>query len=1080
MSNIKAEILNASAGSGKTYQLAYKYVRDILRDQSEEKGGGFDPYAYRHILAVTFTNKATEEMKSRILKHIHRLGAGLSSPYLNDLIRETSLSEKELRRRAARARTAILHDYSRFSILTNDTFFQRILRGFIKELGIDMNYNIELDATSLLTQSVDELMDNIADNADLRAWVSEIIQENITDGKPWNVRDDFLRLRNELFKESTKQRITRITDKQQFKKSIFGHINRVDKELERLQSIGRRACEMIAEAGFEHSDFSNSFTVYFDKVANGTASAASKTIINHWDDMPEQWFRKDKNPSAALLSLAEELQPMLREVCEYAPLAVSRKLLLQNYRSYALLNDIYRKAMEICHEENRMLLSETKHTIAEFVTEIDAPFIYEKVGNRFERYMIDEFQDTSWREWKNFLPLLRNAMAQSASAAVLLVGDIKQSIYRWRGSDWSILGKIAPEDLAQNGNEIFIDTLKNNFRSLPGVVNFNNDIFDKIVKQHDGRLNDMLIAAHRRGQISATRLCELENMLQNAYHEHSQTARRKCTHKGYINVSTFDEEPDVTTRIKEIIGRGYRPCDITILVRNKNEAYNIAQQLLRANEANDEQHQWDIMTQEALLLNNAPSVQFILAVMRLSVNRKDATSRGIYLRYYHDCDFLHEFSDEESALFDRLRALSVEDAFEHIVMHYSDFLHDHTAYVQALHEHVVQFCAGKAADTAMFLRWWEENSNGLSVSIERSEKAIEIMTIHKAKGLENKVILLPYCNWALNPKSASGRKASIIWAKPAEKAGFGKDEEFPISISKGLKDTIFAEDYYKEIVYSHIEAINLLYVGFTRAGEQLHIFIPAEKPTKDDGKSKSKSKEKEISTVSDLIKEALGIFGVQQPKVCFEEGVFDSPEPATEDDTSDDEPEHTSARLSEYNISPVGIRLSSSMSHYFEETPSLSPRDAGIMLHRAFEQAKTIDEIPQAVERMQLNGLLSAEEAAALQSNIDKVLSETIAGEWFSRDWEKVLCESSIITPKSGSKRPDRVMIDGQRAVVVDYKFGEKMHSHRRQIATYIAHLRSMGYEEIDGYVWYVNRGEIDKIEEELPLIELTESARYE
>ena len=1065
MSNIKAEILNASAGSGKTYQLAYKYVRDILRNQSEEKGGGFDPYAYRRILAVTFTNKATEEMKSRILKHIHRLGAGLSSPYLTDLIKETELSEAELRRRAARARTAILHDYSRFSILTNDTFFQRILRGFIKELGIDLNYNIELDATSLLTQSVDELMDNIADNADLRAWVSEIIQENLTDGKQWNVREDFLRLRNELFKESTKQHITRITDKQQFKKSIFAHINRLDEELERLQAIGRRACEMIAEAGFEHSDFSNSLTVYFDKVANGTATAASKTIVSHWDDMPEQWFRKDKNPSAALLALAEDLQPMLREVCEYGPLALSRKLLLQNYRSYALLNDIYRKAMDICHEENRMLLSETKHTIAEFVTEIDAPFIYEKVGNRFERYMIDEFQDTSWREWKNFLPLLRNAMAQSASAAVLLVGDIKQSIYRWRGSDWSILGRVAPEDLAQHGNDIFIDTLKNNYRSLPGVVDFNNNIFDKIVKQHNGRLNDLLLTAERREQLSAARYHELCDMLKNAYHEHSQTACRKCVGRGYINVSTYDELPDVTTRIREIIDQGYRPCDITVLVRTKNEAYSIAQQLLRANESNDEQHQWDIMTQEALLLNNAPSVQFILAVMHLSVDRKDVTSRGIYLRHYHDCDFIHEFSDEETALFDRLCTLSVEDAFEHIVIRFSDFLHEHTAYVQALHEHVVQFCAGKAADMAMFLRWWDENSKDLSVSIERSEKAIEIMTIHKAKGLENKVILLPFCNWDLDPKSASGRKASIIWAKPAERAGFGNDEEFPISISKSLKDSIFAEDYYKEIVYSHIEAINLLYVGFTRAGEQLHIFIPAEKPTKSDGKSKSKSSEKSIATVDDLIKEALGIHGVQQAKVCFENGVFGPPEPPEENDSSDDEPVHTSARLTEYNISPVGIRLRSSMSHYFEETPSLSPRDTGIMLHRAFEQAKTLDEIPQAVERMKLNGLISADEATTLQSSIDKVLRETIAGEWFSHDWEKVMCESSIITPQSGSKRPDRVMIDGRRAVVVDYKFGEKMNSHRKQIATYITHLRSMGYDESEGYVWYVNLGEIDKIE---------------
>ncbi|MBQ5753425.1 MAG: UvrD-helicase domain-containing protein [Alistipes sp.] len=1058
-SNIKAEILNASAGSGKTYQLAYKYVRDILRNQPEDKGGGFDPYAYRRILAVTFTNKATEEMKSRILKQVHRLGAGLSSPYLKSLMEETSLSEKELRRRAARARTAILHDYSRFSILTNDTFFQRILRGFIKELGIDMNYNIELDATSLLTQSVDELMENIAHNADLRAWISEMIQENLIAGKQWNVREDFLRLRNELFKESTKRHITRITDKKQFKKRIFGYINRADKELARLQEIGRQACAMITTAGYDHSDFTRSFTLYFEKVAAGTADVASATIAKHRSDTPSEWFTKAKKPTCGLLALAEQLQPMLVEVCEYAPLAISRNLILQNYRSYALLNDIYRKAMDICHEENRMLLSETKHTIAEFVTETDAPFIYEKVGNRFERYMIDEFQDTSFREWKNFLPLLRNAMAQSASAAVLLVGDIKQSIYRWRGSDWSILGKVAPEDLAQNGNEISIDTLKNNFRSLEGIVTFNNECFDRIVRTHNARLNDMLLTATEQGQISTARQNELHDMLANAYAEHQQTARRSGTTNGYINVSTFDEVPDIVSRVKKIIDHGFKPCDITILVRGKAEAYCIAQQLLRADERNDERYGWDIMTQEALLLNNAPSVQFILAVMRLSINRNDATSRAIYLRYYHNCDFMHAFSDEESTLFDTLRALSVEDTFEHIAIYYAEFLHKHTAYVQALHEQVVQFCSGKSADTAMFLRWWDDNSKDLSVSIERSEKAIEIMTIHKAKGLQNKVILLPFCQWPLNPQSSSGRKTSILWAKPAADAGFGDEEEFPISASKEVKDSIFADDYYKEIVYSHIEAINLLYVAFTRACEQLHIFIPAERPTKNNSKTKS------CSHVSDLIREALGISGIYESKCCFENGIFASPEPTESNSSSDDEPQHSSVRLTDYNISPVGIRLSSTMSHYFEEMPTLSPRDTGIMLHRAFEQARQREEIPQAVKAMVLDGLLSQEEATELQRNIDKVLDSSIAGEWFSGKWDKVLCESSIIVPNAGMKRPDRVMIEGKRAVVVDYKFGEREPAHRKQISAYIMYLRSMGYEDITGYVWYVGRGETDKIE---------------
>lgn len=1063
-SNIKAEILNASAGSGKTYQLTYRYVCDILRNQPEHKGGGFDPYAYRRILAVTFTNKATEEMKSRILKQIHRLGAGLKSPYLENLMAETSLSERELRRRAARARTAILHDYSRFAILTNDTFFQRILRGFIKELGIDMNYNIELDEASLLTQSVDELMEEIAENADLKQWISEIAKDNIIDGKQWNIRGDILKLHKELFKENTKQQITSITDKQHFKKSIFGHIKHIDTEMARLQEVAREAVSMISAAGYSNDDFNGKFTKYFDAVAEGKPNAPSATIIKHLDDTPQEWFTKAKKPSADLLDLAERLQPMLEQVCRYKSLEIGRQLILENYRSYALLNDIYRKAMEICHEENRMLISETKHTIAEFITEADAPFIYEKVGNRFERYMIDEFQDTSLREWKNFLPLLRNAMAQSANAAVLLVGDIKQSIYRWRGGDWSILGRVAPADLAHNGNEIHTDTLKNNFRSLPKIVSFNNDIFDKIVSTDNARLNDHLLSAHKSQIISRSKCEELQNMLADAYNGHEQIARRESRNEGYINVSTYVGEPDIVARVKEIIDKGFRPCDITILVRWNRESFGIAQQLLRVNEEGDERYRWDIMTQEALSLANAPAVQFIIAVLRLSLNRKDATSRGIYNRYFHNNDFIRKFNDEEIEFFDALRALSVEEAFEHIVIHYKEYLNRHTAYVQALHEHVVQFCAGKTADTTMFLRWWDDNGHNKSVSIERNPQAIEIMTIHKAKGLQNKVIILPFCTWELKPKSTTGNRINIMWAKPNTDTGLDTELKFPVSIKEDVSRSIFAEEYNEELVYSHIEAINILYVALTRACEQLHIYIPAAKlHVSKDGKTKDTSTKKP-STVGDLLKEALALPDEYSARVCFEAGRFEQPE-AEAQHNSDDEPTHSTVRLTEYNTSPVGVRMSSSMSHYFDDSPTLSPRDAGIMLHKAFERATSREDIPQAIKQMVLDGLLSDTEADTLQTNIEKVLDGSIAAQWFADGWDKVLCESSIIVPNVGAKRPDRVMIKGERVVVVDYKFGEREPTHRKQVGSYLAQLRKMGYTTAEGYVWYVNRGEIDKIE---------------
>ncbi|MBQ5634789.1 MAG: UvrD-helicase domain-containing protein, partial [Alistipes sp.] len=371
MDSCKARILSASAGSGKTYQLAYKYVYDTLCNLPEEKGGGFDPYAFRHILAVTFTNKATEEMKSRILRQIDDLASGEESDYLNMLMQDTGLSEQELRHRALKVRTAILHDYSRFSILTNDTFFQRILRAFIKELGIEMNYAIELDTAPLLTKSVDALLEDIDENRELRSWIMEMAKDRISEGKRWDIREGILRLQRELFKESTKEPISKIESKEELKREVFRYISKADAEIERLRSVAAEASRMINTAGYSHKDFLRGFTSYFDTIAAGNTKEPSATIIKHSTDDVAEWFAKSRKATPDMMALATHLQPMLEQICGITALQNSRSLLLENYRSFALLGDIYRKSLEICREENMMLLSETKHTIAEFVNELD-------------------------------------------------------------------------------------------------------------------------------------------------------------------------------------------------------------------------------------------------------------------------------------------------------------------------------------------------------------------------------------------------------------------------------------------------------------------------------------------------------------------------------------------------------------------------------------------------------------------------------------------------------------------------------------------------------------------------------------
>lgn len=1051
---MRAKILNASAGSGKTYQLAYKYVLDVLK--CDNGHGAFDPGGYRRIVAVTFTNKATEEMKSRILRRIHELASGEKSEYLGNLMRDTGLQEEELRRRASRVRSAILHDYSRFTILTNDTFFQRILRAFVKELGMELNYSLELDADPIIARSADALIEDIADNTELRSWIMDLARDRIENGERWNIRDGIKLLQKELFKEFSKEPIEHAADKQQLKRLVFGFCAATDKACEELKHRCGEALKRIADAGYTTGDFQKGLMTAFEKCAAGDFVMPTASKLGMLRGEPSGWFTKARKAGSEMVAFAASLQPEMcsiaDETAKVTGMCETRRLLLQNYRAFALLNDLYRKSIEICREENSLILSETKNIISTFVTESDAPFIYEKVGNRFDRYMIDEFQDTSLGEWRNFLPLLRNAMAQSSDVSVLLVGDIKQSIYRWRGSDWSILGSTAPDDLGRENTEI--RTLDSNFRSLPQIVGFNNDIFDRIIQTDNAALNGMLDEGLEKGAIGKRLHSSLKDVLARAYAGHRQQPKRKCVNRGYVNVTTYGEGPDVAGCVKRVLDLGFRPCDITVIIRDKKEGVKVARELLAVKEEGDPRYRFEVTTQEGLKINGSPAVMLILALFRLAVNRRDRISLAIYNRYRKGCDFRAVLSEDENAFLDTLRSMSPEEAFERVLMRFPDITDGHTAYVQALHEQIVRYCSNHTADINMLLEWWDENGSSKSVCVERNESSIDIMTIHKAKGLENKVIIIPYCKWGLNPRPRSGDIKTTIWTEPSHGSGLDGLGRFPVTFGSGMADSAFAEGFYEETVQSHVDAVNLLYVAFTRASEQLYVFVP-----------EKSIREGRCNNAGELLCRAIGADGFKDNGnggLSFECGICQSPEPSADKKGEKRKREI----LTEYVSRPASMRLRLKSERYSPdgETSGLSPRDEGIAMHRIFEKAATRDDIESAVRQAVTDGLLSEAEAGSLRERIMQTLDSTVAGEWFDGEWTAVRCENDIVVPGMGLLRPDRVMMRDGRAVVVDYKFGQKRVEYGKQVAEYAGLLRKMGYGEVEGYIWYVRTGEIARI----------------
>ena len=1065
----RAIIVPASAGSGKTFRIAHEYIYDALRNHKRgDDEEGFDPTVYKRILAVTFTNKATEEMKGRILKEIHLLAANQESDHLAKLIEETGLDEQELRRRAKVVRNAILHDYSHFTVLTNDTFFQRVLRAFIRELGFDINFTTELDSSSILQKSVDALIEDISTNKELRKWLEGLTKENIEEGGSWSIRPSIEKLNKELFKESNRDIIDRISNKEKIKTIVDEFSKNADTLQAEYIALAEEALAIMKRWDVNHKDFSGGFTSYLDNAAKGEFKDIGPSHIAKITGEAQDWLTKDKRKDAKLMACATELQPVGRMVyekgVEIKNIVISRDIIRKNYRSFALLHDLQQKVAEICRDDNMVLLSNTKHAIAKFISEPDdTPFIYEKVGNYFDKFMIDEFQDTSSKEWSNFLPLLKNAMAQRDDVSVLIVGDVKQSIYRFRGSNWNILGSIAPQDLADYESV----PLEHNWRSLPNIVKFNNLLFKNLVDNGNNMLNDMLDEAKRTKGISEDKYNDLYDTLTKAYSKYDQIAARKHINEGYVHITYTPLEvqkkqkeegltptPLYIERIKELLNKGFLPRDITILVRYKSEGRRIAEELLAARKEFPEEHQFEITTEEALSIESSPAAKFILSIMRLAINRNDTSSLAYYNYICHGEEFNRELDEEEIKFLDKIRMTSPEEAFEQIIINYKSLLDGQTAYVQALHNQIVGFSAGKTSDIALFDKWWREVGSEQSVRIERSDRAIEVMTIHKSKGLENKVIIIPFCSWDYQPKIDNNHsRSNIVWAESSDNSGLSDLGPFPVQYNKNVEHSVFADGFYYEKVYTFVDAVNILYVATTRAKEQLHIFY---KPTP-----------KASKTVGALLMSAINGLTTTDDKglIHYTLGEFETPEVKMSD--KGEEKRIENILLDEYHASPIGVKFRTCASRYFgEEQDDLSPRSMGIKLHRAFEYSSTREDIFSALAEMELEGTLSKGEHTALTEQISATLNNTIAGEWFSDKWENVDRERSIIRPKDSAKRPDRIMRCGDEAVVVDYKFGKPTHSHKEQICEYISALRNMGYKSVKGYLWYVAQGEIVEVDE--------------
>ena len=1067
-------IYRASAGAGKTHKLTGEYLTLLFSA----------PGAFRRILAVTFTNKATDEMKSRIVAELHNLASGAPSDYLQALMQRYELPEARLRKQAHQILIALLHDYSAFNISTIDRFFQQITRAFSREIGLQGGYNIELDTNLVLNEAVDELMNDLAkpEHKELLGWLISFAEDRIEEGKGWDFRQEILSLAGELFKESYKAfyraQACQSDNKQnlsRYKEDLYKVIQSKENQAKR---IGEEAMRLMKQHGLEPTDFaggSRSPLLLFQVWAKGELKAPSDTFRG-LADQPEAY--STKKASADLKeqiseAVADGLNDCVKQVIDlYEGMTdyFTAKEIVRDYYTLGILTDVAQQINAYREKNNVMLIADTTELISKVIEGSDTSFIYEKTGTQVDHYMIDEFQDTSGMQWDNFRPLVGESMAQGLDN--LIVGDVKQSIYRFRNSDWTLLDQQVRQDF--NGDEVAEETLKDNWRSCHHVVAFNNALFT---------IAPMLLQQHYNESLESSSLSQEEQMrfnlqLMRAYDKsYQRIPPRFAQQAGHVRIDFLEdsEESDweeqalaqLPETLQQLQAHGYALRDIAILVRKKKEASQVAKTLLTYKEEHPESpYRYDILSDEALYISGSPTVRFFIAVFRFLCNPRDKALRRLAVYSYRVMcgPFSTADSDQEQwasqllgyarhALYELTEAL-----FRLVADHISP---SEQAFAQAFLDKVAEFTQKERADLNEFLKWWDESGCQQTIAAPEGQNAVRILTIHKSKGLGFKAVVLPFCGWELDHKW----HAPTLWCEPKE-APFNQLPLVPIRYGKGLSITHFATDYFQERLNVYMDNLNTLYVGLTRAKEELVLFAPKPKAA-----SKGK-KEETLSSIGDLLWRSL-----QLTVAHTREGEALESLPAHFDlevgrfewgDWWTTTQKHNEQTVEEIpmerivSISPderLHLRLHGK-SYFFDNTR----RKHGTLMHEVLSRIRTVDDIRQAVEGYRMEGVINHEESTLLVDKLSRLLDTPEATEWYDGRY-RVLNEVEILFGSGLAKRPDRVMLRGDEVVVIDYKFGQrKLKAHQAQVREYLRLIREMGYKTVSGYIWYVELGKIETV----------------
>ena len=835
-------VYKASAGSGKTFTLAVQYIRQLIED----------PYSYRRILAVTFTNKATTEMKERILSQLYGIATSLKSSdgYLKEIMKTSNKSVDEIRKAADTALKNIIHDYSRFRIETIDSFFQSVMRNLARELELGANMTIELNNGDVLSDAVDSMIEKLDRMSPTLYWLLEYIEERIADDKRWNVSSEIKGFGRNIFDEAYIEKGVALREKLKDSKFIPQYRKKLQEKresiLDTMKGFNEHFQEILNANGLTPTDLKNGargIGSYFNKIASGKLSNdVRNSTVEKCLEGAENWTTKTSPHKDTIISLANQVLIQVLNDAESTRMS-SNKVLnscdmsLRDLNNLQLLMRIDSEVREQNLSHNRFLLSDTNALLHSIIREGDASFVYEKIGTTIDTVMIDEFQDTSRMQWENFHLLLEESLAQKEGS--MIVGDIKQSIYRWRNGDWKILAGL-DKDRSFRLNSKTLDT---NWRSEANIIAFNNDIFTSACK-----------VLNERYKVDEGEDC---TQLLDAYSDVRQKTS-KNTKEGYIKLSFLknsEEHPYTDTtmellaeEVDSLVKKGVRVNDIAILVRKNKSIPAIADYF-------DKNTPYRVVSDEAFRLDASLAVCMLIDGLRYISEPTDRIACARLAVAYQkeilkkDVDYntvlLNSVEDYLPAEFRlMLPEMSLMPLYELLeklfVIFRMDMIEEQDAYLCAFYDAVTEYMQNNSSELTSFLTYW--NDTLYAKTIPSGEiSGIRILSIHKSKGLEYHTVLLPFCDWKMENETYNHMLWCRINEADADKEPFCELDLTPVNYSSAMAESYFSDSYREERLQLWVDNLNLLYVAFTRACKNLIVWC----------------KDEQKDTVSKLLRESI-------------------------------------------------------------------------------------------------------------------------------------------------------------------------------------------------------------------------------